>query len=357
MRISVNFAAVPDMTPERASWLAHSHHLRAFALLAGFHRNPVGGTHRVLVDVATEAADFPVPAVTAGTWPAVGGCLNRAWGTELAMCAGRQYAAEDELLRVMNSWAAVQSYYVAYHVAQALIVAEGGTRPTTHPATQKQYVDLWVARAARLNPWTFAVGSQQDRRCAPDGMADGPGRPLTNVHAWHAATPANAWEHAEQALRSTRGAAYDERCAKARQEKARERQKEWTEQWAHQPNRRKPDWWTRRPNLDAATKARIEKGTRPYTLLDYLYRLRVKANYEDARVYTSGPANQGEAQALNDDLALLASATAIVHEVRIAQLVGAKTFLHEAEQWAARNAPTETNFGLPARLKVLRSVL
>jgi hypothetical protein len=273
------------------------------------------------------------------------------------MCAAREYAGDDELLRLMNSWAAVQTYYVAYHVTQALIMAEGGARPTTHPATQKQYVDLWVARGAQCNPWTFAVGSKQDRRFGLDGIANGPGGNLTTVHPWSICTSANAWEHAEQALRSTRKAANDERCTRARNDKLRLRRKEWTDRWGHQPTRKKPDWWDRRPNLDAADRARIEKSTRPYTLIDYLYRLRVKANYEDARVYTSGPADQAEAQALTSDLTVLAAATALVHEVRIAQLVGHEMFVEQAEQWVQRNASAETKFGLPARLQVLRTVL
>ena len=60
-------------------------------------------------------------------------------------------------MRLTNTWGAVQAYYVGYHETQALIVARGAARPSTHPNTQNQFVDLWVKRNLDLAPWTFGV--------------------------------------------------------------------------------------------------------------------------------------------------------------------------------------------------------
>jgi hypothetical protein len=356
MRIIVPSA--PDLSAERASFLVHTNRLRAFGTLAGFSQFPLRDTKRVLEQLASRAAEFPVPGGPRGKIEETAACLNRAWGTELVMCGAAQYAADDEeLLKLTNSWAAVQTYYCAYHVTQALIVAEGRARPTSHGATQGQYVDLWVARGARLDPWTFAVGSHEDKRCGQAGMANGPGRPLEKLNSLSACTTSNCWEHAEQALRTTREAAHKEKRRKAVDEKLRARQREWTERYGSNPKRRRPDGWSSRPRLDVSEKAKVEKGTRPFTLIDYLYRLRIKANYEDARVYTDGPSGGDEALALNKDLMRLATATGLVHEVRIAQLIGPERFLHHAEDWVERHAPLETVHGLPVRLPALRKVL
>lgn len=356
MRITVDFSDTRELDADRASWLTHSHRLRALTTLAGFNVSPVGGTPAILVRLAERAEAFPVPNGARGSLADVAGCLNRAWGTELVMCGAKQYAAEDELLRLVNSWAAVQTYYVTYHVCQALLVAEGKARPTTHPATQRQYVDLWIARGARIDPWTFAVGSKQDTRFDAGGMANGPGRELHGISALSACTADTAWELGEGALRTTREAAFVERRRQAVDAVVRTRQKEWSERWGQNTARKKPAWWSSRPRLDAADRAKVEKGTRPYTVIDYLYRLRLKANYEDARMYTEGPASHDETESVNVDLIRLAAATSLVHEVRIAKFIGVKALIREAERWVSRNAPTGMRYGLPVRLPILEQL-
>jgi hypothetical protein len=354
--ISLDFSKVKELTPERASFLSHSHWLRAFAVLGGFrHDAPTRLTH-VLARLGVQALAFPVSGGATGDHADVHACLNRAWGTELVMCGTRQYANEEELLRLANSWAAVQAYYAAYGGTQALIVAEGHARPTTHAQTQRMGVDLWIARGAQLPPWTFAVGSKQDRRCANTGMANGPARPLTRVSALSGCTPENCWELAEQVLRTTREEAHAESRKRRVDALLRARQKEWTANHSGS-HRASPAWWAQRPRLDAAEKAQVERSVRPYTLLDYLYRLRRKANYEDAKMYTDGPSDYQEAEGMNAELIRIAAMTLMVHEVRIARLIGPKRFLESAEAWVGRNAPNDARYGLPVRLPILRDLL
>lgn len=72
---------------------------------------------------------------------------------------------------------------------------------------------------------------------------------------------------------------------------------------------------------------------RPYLLLDYLYRLRVKANYEEAMVFIEGPEDERISEQVARDLELLTAATLLVHEIRVGQLVGRTTLLRLVDGW------------------------
>jgi hypothetical protein len=281
---------------------------------------------RCLLRLAQAAATIPVPRVSPGNYREVMGCLNRAWGTELVLCGTRQFANEDELIRVANSWAAVQAYYAVYGAAQALITAEGHARPESHEFTQRMYSDLWIARGKVLSPWTLAVTSKGAKRAAADGTVNGPGRNLAPVSPLSGCTNANCWELAEQALRGTRDDGLAVAKEKAVVDEGKRRRREWTADEklrveAGKKARAHPPWWDARARLSTDQKQALEKKLRPYTLLDYLCRLRLKANYADARMYTEGPADQSEAEAMSAQFIQLTAATLIVHEVRVAKLV------------------------------------
>ncbi len=64
-------------------------------------------------------------------------CLRRAWATARLLEHTHVLAEDSEIIRLANSWGAVQTYYVLYGAAQALVVAEGGTRPQSHEPTKR----------------------------------------------------------------------------------------------------------------------------------------------------------------------------------------------------------------------------
>jgi hypothetical protein len=78
--------------------------------------------------------------------------LANAWGTELLLGLSRQYAVEDDLVRLANNWGAVQAYYVVYHAFQAYLLANGEARPTTHSKTQRMFADRWAGRTLHMPP-------------------------------------------------------------------------------------------------------------------------------------------------------------------------------------------------------------
>jgi hypothetical protein len=354
-------ATMPQPSGEIETFRSHSNWIRALATLAGFGAT-MTTQGQALARLATRAASFPVPEGVRGQASDVFPCLHRAWGTELLLTVSKRFATEEELLRLANSWGAVQAYYAAYGATQALIVAEGRPRPASHPATQKQYVDMWVRRTASLPPWSFAAGPSDDLHADADGYINGPGRRIDpTAHSWSTCSVATCWDIAALALRSTRQRVVAERLHQKRKDKLRQRQKEWrTEEVDRIKSGKRPrrePAWPGQAKLTDADIADVRRQLRPYTLLDYLFRLRIKANYEDARMFTDGPEAADDSSRVAHDLSALTAATMLVHEVRIAKLMGPAPFLTEAEDWILHNNPPGPPAALTARLAFLRAVL
>ncbi|WP_371557143.1 hypothetical protein OG416_29120 [Streptomyces longwoodensis] len=267
-------------------------------------------------------------------------CLYRAWTTASLLEATHALAEESEIVRLANGWSAVQAYYVLYNAAQAVLVTEGHTRPKQHEQTKRRFVDLWTYRTAKLAPWSLAAAHSTTRESDSEGFLAGPGRPLDmGLHPWTAWQGNQAWDIAAKALRSTRAALVDDRLRKARDRKLSERRKAWhvdNQKRAEQGKKARPEPKT--ANLTAAERDITERGLRPVTIADYLYRLRVKANYDDITVFADGPTTDAEAAAMASDLVDLASATLLVHEVRIAARIGSKELVRVMDDMLLRNA-------------------
>ncbi|MFH0175713.1 hypothetical protein [Streptomyces cacaoi] len=253
-------------------------------------------------------------------------CLRRAWTTASLLEATHSLAEDSEIVRLANGWSTVQAYYVLYNATQAVLVAEGHERPEQHEQTKRQFVDMWTQRAAKLAPWDFAAAHPVVRGADVDGFLGGPGRPLdTGLHPWTAWQGQQAWDIAAKALRTTRNALVDDRLRKARERKLADRRKAWRadcEARTHLGQKARPEPKT--ANLTATERDVVEQRTRPVTVADYLYRLRVKANYDDITVFADGPTSDAEAAAMAADLVDLACATLLVHEVRLAARIGSK---------------------------------
>jgi len=98
-------------------------------------------------------------------------------------------------------------------------------------------------------------------------------------------------------LRTTRAEWVDAGLSEERARKARARRVAWeTEErqrlTAGNRPRQKPTF-PDRANLDAAETLAVRNRARPAAFLDYLYRLRILSNYEDARIFTEDPTHRG----------------------------------------------------------------
>ena len=344
-------------TEATAVFRTHANYLRAFAMLIG--GGFAGDIPATLTNAAERLSDvLPRSSANAFDEAVLSGCLSRAWGTELLLAMGRRVAGEDEMLRLTNSWGVVQAYYAAYSVAQALIVAEGRPRPEQHGATQRQAVDLWVTRGYAVAPWSFAMASPTDTRAAADGSIHGPGRPLQEVHNWSGCDRTTCWDLAANALRSTRQDAVLRALINARERKLTERRRSWRRGEAARiqagKRLRKEPRWPGHANLTTEERKSAEHDVRPYTILDYLYRLRVKANYEDATVFTEGPGDERATSQVAYDLELIAAATCLAHEMRIGRLMGREKLMALVDSWLEVNGAADRDIAVAARRDLLQ---
>ncbi len=74
-------------------------------------------------------------------------------------------------------------------------------------------------------------------------------------------------------------------------------------------------------------------------------------------MYTEGPADQSDAEAMSTQFLRLTAATLIVHEVRVAKLFSRDRFMRDVDFWLEKNAPQNARFGIAARRNILDSVL
>ncbi|WP_298993270.1 hypothetical protein [uncultured Pseudokineococcus sp.] len=288
-------------------------------------------------------------------------CLNRAWGTELILNMTRHTARDQDLVRLANSWGVIQLYYIAYGATQALIAAEGRRRPTTHPGTQEQVATLWVERSFAVAPWSFAMGHPGGRGLGADGSANGPKRQLLEVHPWTPCDASNSWDIAALALRTTREHHVSARLERLRAERAAQARKTWRQEEAERLRQNKRPrverQWPTRARLKRSESDEAAAKVRPHTMVDYFYRLRVKANYEDARMFTEGPESEGQSRQVARDIAHLASATMLSHEIRVGRLLGRQVLGQAVDTWLKDNTRPDEEHGLALRRDMLHKYL
>lgn len=309
-----------------------------------------------LSDLVARAA----PQVCTGTtgqsvhFDEVAACLNRAWGTELILATTIDLASTSDVVGLANSWGSVQAYYAIYGAVQAVLVAEGHPRPDNHQTTQRSFVDLWITRRIDLPPWSFASAAVGARLADADGFVGGPNRKLNlAVHPWSAWAAESAWDISALALRGTRRRQSDEQRDAARERKRAQRRKDFKAKQEERNSAGKrqlqqPKWWDSTPQLTKQEKADLDSRLRPTTVLDHLFRLRIRANYEDALMFSQGPESEWDAQLWAANLVALTSASLLVHELRLAHLLGVPFMRNAADSWLRRH-PGGIHGGLALR--------
>jgi len=276
--------------------------------------------------------------------------LSHGWGIELLLYANQQAIEDDTVIRLANNWVCIQAYYVFYHATQALWMAKGHPRPETHGVTQNTFVSLWSGRAVELPPWSLVAGA--------NGIAGVPLGRSVDLEVSNLANfvPGNAWGLAAQALRTTREKALPEAIRKRREEKRREAKKAWEiEERARLANGRRSRSKCKfsLPRLSAAEKSDAEQSLRAYSLMDYLYRLRIKSNYEDADMFTEGPTDVKQSAVFYGRLCALASATLFLTELSVMPIWGKARFLAYREGWMKQRSDRVTQQELLNRASLL----
>lgn len=275
------------------------------------------------------------------------GILGNAWGTEFLLASAADF--DDELIGVANNWAVVQAYYAIYHITQALAVARGEQRPRSHPATQRSYCNNWCARPTPLPPWSLGWDASGCRNLPS-------GRTINNIHGWTTCDHETCWDLAGMALRKAREESLKERRRRERERKRAATKKSWREE---EESRRAKGKRPRKepsfalPHLTRAEKRAIDQSLRPSTLLDHLYRLRIRSNYEDSSMFTEGPEHPTQSCAVHLSLRKITAATLLVHELLIGRLIGTKRLRTAIDDWVSASSVTGAKMGIVRRRTLL----
>jgi hypothetical protein len=340
------------------SFLTHANYLRAFSMLC---RAPY--TPKALLEVPQWTRDLPAlkramdaidrldaPGLPRPVADEVENSLRNGWGTELMLVLSGTIGAEDELLRLMNNWAVVQSYYCCYHALQGLLAARGEIRPEDHARTQGQFVSLWITPKLALPPWSFGAGPQGWCNLLDEAEVD------DTISTWRTPDRFTCWSLAGKALRTSRDLRVVERQRAAREGKRKANKKQFEaeeEQRLSEGKRRRKAPVLSLPRLTAEEKRAAEGKVRAYSLMDYLYRLRIKTNYEEPRMFTLGPKDRDASLFVYGAIVAITECTMLAHELRVQRLVGQKTLLTWVDSWLARSASAAEGLGLSRRRDLL----
>ena len=343
----------PPPTELSAAFLTHAAYIRAFALVAG--RPPrTDGWSQAFVGLRDR---WLGGGAASGTPPGdevveqVHARLRHAWGTSLLISLTARHADEDELVRVSNNWTVVQLYYVLYHSTQALLLATGQPRPDSHPKTQKQFATLWCSRSRPLAPWSLCVGPQNVVQNLPAGSTV-----ETDIHAWTSCNAGNALSFCAKALRTTRDRLLQERLVETRESRRSALRRDFTvKERARVAMGRsaRPVPSFPLPRLQADDRLNVDVSLGACALIHYLYRLRIRSNYEDSTMFTDGPSTAPQSLAVRRDLEYLAQASLFVAELEIGRRVGSKPLATTMLAWSKANSSGEEDGGLRARAAVI----
>ena len=330
----------------------HSNYIKAFNLLV---HDPISSgalnLYQHLRNRILQANVLPQSHNPSINLDQVRSSLQSAWGTETLLLMTKRIIHEDELLRLSNNWSSIQVYYIFYHCTQALHVARGHpNRPESHPATQNLFYDYWASRSTCLPPWSLAFGHSGAINVHPMITPD------TSIHPWTACDATNAWSLALKSLMTTRREALEEHFKKQRENKRRQNRRAWEQSVnSRLPRASRPRQAPifRLPRLSNEEKANIDLRLRPYTIMDYLYRLRLKTNYEDSNMFSDGPEDDNSSRYIRNALCRIANGTLFLHELAIRNLVGRESFLSWIDDWIRRYMPQNTLTGLAFRRRYL----
>lgn len=275
--------------------------------------------------------------------------LRNAWGTELLLDMGKHSIHDPELIKLSNNWSIVQAYYIVYHSAQAMGIAKGYQRPQSHNKTQGMFFSLLAGRNLVLEPWTLSYGLKGPINIPPHISID------EDIHNWSHCSSVSAWSLVCKAYRTTRDAKLEEALKAARTRKQSEKRKllqkqeEGRIQLGKKP-RKMPR--VRLPQLTLEEKMLVNSKVSPITLIDYLFRLRIKTNYVDSSVFTDGPRDDEAPIRVRDDLGTIAGGSLLLAELMIIRAVTYDVFLSWINDWIRTNVPDNSAFAIRERLKL-----
>lgn len=211
-----------------------------------------------------------------------------------------------------NAWIPAQAYYAVYHAILGFAAASAQLVPRDHAATLR-LAGKEVVRGALPAPWDAwcdgcpHTGSHRFGGLFPSGDA---------VHVLSSPDPWTSDDRLAMLLRTTRKKELDRRFHQERQRDVK-------------PGR------TRR-NLNKGDKEHIAGRMPPTTLFDVFWRIRKKANYEDADTFVLGADDETDARRLAQALVIVTDGTVAALEGLAAAYVGPELLAAAAQAYADR---------------------
>lgn len=220
--------------------------------------------------------------------------LRKSWGDLRRL---RREVDDDAFDEESNAWLPVQAYYAVYKAVLAFAVASGQQAPRDHRKALN-VIAKDVERGLLPYPWSLCcIGCPQTGSYQVIGAET-----AESVHVLSNPDPVNSRDRTAMFLRTTRQKELERRFAAERQKGVVRGR--------------------RRRNLSREAKNEIAKRLAPTTVFDLFWRLRVKANYEDADTFVLGASGLPDARAFADSLAILADASVAALEALIIRYVG-----------------------------------
>ena len=339
----------PSFDSPAEPFRTHANYIRAFGRIAAQGKTQ----RRNALDVLAERfrATHPRTRGTPLDAAAALRSLTNAWSTELLLDLTAATAPDDEFVRLANNWAVIQTYYTFYHATQALAQAKGFARPQRHLPTQKHFASFWAEAGGPLQPWALCVKA--------DGLKHAPSSISVDdaSHAWSPCTDETCWSLAAKALRTTREYAVKKAYDKQRERIQSDRRKAWAvEEEGRRERGRRPrkKQLVRKPNLTVQEKEQVANRVRGHTIMDYLWRLRIRTNYEDSAMFTDGPEDDKTVSTeIRDCLRWLTCSTLFIHELALLRLLGRGTLLRAMDTWLHDKAPPALAISLRERRDLL----
>ena len=246
----------------------------------------------------------------ARTAASIEGAFRKSWATLRRL--DREVEDPDIFDEEANAWIPAQAYYAVYHAVLGYAAASGQPVPTDHAAALK-LAGKEVVRGALPVPWDAWCG----------------GCPHTGRHRFGGLVPS---EDAVHVLSSPDPWTSDDSLAMFLRTT---RQKELDRRFAQERRRRIKPGRPRR-NLSCADKESLAENMAPTTLFDVFWRIRKKANYEDADTFVLGAGDEIDARRLAQALVIVTDGPVATLEGLSAAYIGSEPLARMCERYAAR---------------------
>jgi hypothetical protein len=291
----------PELTHSTAKFVSIANSvagLRNYAVQCAGHGSTSSYEASVILGSVQSTSRRPLPA-NAGRY------LRIAWQTELAARVGD--ALDDHVLRrVAAQTLPVQAYYAVFNAARAFTLVAGAPA-STHSSVHRDFAAQRMRRTA--GPWAVSLRGDPDRveSCTLNPQ-------IGLVSSFNTMERAHAPEdYVTAALRMTR------------RWKVELERSDWL-----RTNKKKDG--TPYTKLPRGKPAELAIGLRPTTVMDFLYELRRRTNYETTDEYGSDASNDDVAR-FHDGLLYLTHSGLLIYEAMLARYVGLDGLREVSNDW------------------------